>query len=344
MRTALKRRFFLTFLLLIVTSGAASFYGAAAGAPEKSAKKPVLNGTFIQLLDENGSWSRARWEQLFNSFQAIGLTQVVIQWSHLDDRAFYASPATGGTPKPIEIILQLAQARGIEVYLGLAAESRYWEMIKLPPAGQKEYLKQLRWKSEEVARQLAGTALSYEAFKGWYIPEEIDDLTWRPPASRQLLFQHLKELSAFLKQLTPGEQVLLSAFSSARMDPDTYQQFWSDLLRQSSVDILLFQDAAGTGKLPRELLPIYLKALRSATDASNKKLQVVVELFEMVSETPFKALPAPIKRVKQQLQVAGDYASGGINAFSVPDYMLLEGSAPAKELFDGYLKYREGHP
>ena len=344
MRTALKRRFFLMFLLLIIASGAAPLPGAAAGAPEKSIRKPVLNGTYIQLLDQHGSWSRARWEQLFTSFQAIGLTQVVIQWSLLDDSAFYAGPATGEMPKPVEIILQLAQARGIEVYLGLAAESRYWEMIKLPPAGQEEYLKKLRWKSEQVARQLAGTASGYQSFKGWYIPEEIDDLTWRAPASRQLLFQHIKELSAFLKHLTPGELVLLSAFSSARMDPDSYREFWRDLLRQSSVDILLFQDAAGTGQLPRELLPIYLKALRCATDASNKKLQVVVELFEMVSETPFKALPAPIKRVKQQLQVAGDYASGGISAFSVPDYMLLEGSAKAKELLDGYLKYREGHP
>lgn len=311
------------------------------GELAQRSERPVLNGTFIQLLEENGKWNSTRWERLFDFFQSVGLTEVVVQWSLLDSSAFHV-PNSGEPLAPVGMILEAAESRGIDVYLGLAAESRYWEMIKQPPAGQEEYLRQLRLKSERVAREVAPLAAKYQAFKGWYISEEIDDLSWRAPRSRQVLYRHLKELSSNLKKLTPGDEVLLSAFSNARMSPDSFQEFWRDLLRESSIDILLFQDGAGVGKLPEELLPVYLKAVRAATDASKKKLQVVVELFETVSESPFAARPAPFRRVARQLETAGRFASGGINAFSVPDYMSHDGSAAAKELSEGYLRYKLG--
>jgi len=336
-------KFRLLFSLLMFIACAMAVSAAGAGdLPDRSARRPLLNGTFIQLLEENSSWSRARWERLFDSFRDMGLTRVVIQWSVHDDTAFYATEANPQTQAPLDLILQLADERGMEVHVGLAAESRYWEAIKRPPAGQEEYLKRLRWKSEGVALEVSAVASRYRAFKGWYIPEEIDDLTWRQPKSRALLFRHLSELSASLRRISPGGTIMLSAFCKARMDPDTYREFWSDLLRESSVDILLFQDGAGAGELPRELLPVYLKAARSATDANNKELQVVVELFEMVSESPFKAIPAPLRRVRDQLRVAGEFATGGVNSFSVPDYMSLDGSAAARELYDSYLKYKGG--
>lgn len=335
--TALRLLLLALWFMVLTAAGAAT----AADLPSPSVR-PVLNGTFIQLLAEHNSWSRERWQKLFHSFEALGLTQIVVQWSQHDQLPFYGDVESQQTPSAIGTILELAQSRGIEVYLGLAADSRYWEAIQRPAAGQEEYLRRLRWKSERVARELAALAGRYRSFKGWYIVEEIDDLNWRPPASRQALYRHLKQLSSFLKTLTPGGQVLLSAFCQARMDPEAYREFWRDLLRESSVDLLLFQDGAGVGKLPRDLLPLYLKAVRGATDASGRKLQVVVELFHMVSEAPFQAVPAPMARVREQLRVAGEFASGGINSFSVPNYMAPEESAAARELYLGYLQYKGG--
>jgi hypothetical protein len=276
-------------------------------------------------------------------FQSIGLQQVVVQWTLYDNRAFYSTTAFAPLPHPpLEIILELAEARGIELYLGLAAESRYWEMIKQPPQQLEEYLKLLRWRSEHVAQEVAKLARGYRLFKGWYIPEEIDDLTWRPAKERELLHQHIKQLSAYLKRLTPAGSVLISCFSNARMDPDSYQAFWQTMLRETSVDMLLFQDGVGTGKLSAELLPLYLKAVRAATTANGKRLQVVVEVFAMASESPFKATSAGILRVKQQLRVAAEYSTGGINSFSVPDYMSPEGGSVALELLNNYQKYKRG--
>lgn len=317
--------------------------GVDAGASNNPEGRPLLNGTFIQLLEQNGNWDQARWGRLFDSFQVLGLKQIVIQWTLHDDRAFFTTNTFEQVPlPPLETILELAEAKGIKLYLGLAAESHYWEMIKQPPVRQEEYLNRLRWKSERVAQEVAAVATKYKAFKGWYIPEEIDDLTWRPPKARVLLYRHLKKLSGFLKKLTPRGMVVLSSFSNASMDPDSYEAFMYNLLGETSVDILLFQDGAGVAKLPSELIPRYLKAAKNATDANGKKLQVVAELFAVVSESPFKAIPAPIFRITQQLKTAVNYATDGINSFSVPDYMSQEGGVAAMELLSGYLKYKGG--
>jgi hypothetical protein len=344
MRSPLKILFFqMLSLLLVVAAGAASIPGTGAETFGNPEKRPLLNGTFIQLLEQNGRWNHARWERQFDYFKAIGLQQVVIQWTLHDNRAFFATQTFEQAPLlPLETILELAEARGIELYLGLAAESRYWDMIKQIPVYQEEYLNRLRMKSERVAQEVAAIATQYKAFRGWYIPEEIDDLTWRSPKTRKLLHQHLKQLSGFLKKLTPDGKVLLSGFSNSRMSPDSYGAFWNALLKETSVDILLFQDGTGTAKLTSDLLPSYLKAVRRATDANGKKLQVVVELFTVVSEFPFKAVPAPILRVTQQLRIADDYATGGINSFSVPDYMSLEGGDAAMELLHNYQEYKKG--
>lgn len=316
---------------------------ADAETPVTLQKQPLLSATFIQLSEQNSCWERDRWERLFDTFQTIGLRQIVLQWTLHDNRAFYATRTFDQQPHPpLEIILELAEARGIEIYLGLAADSHYWEMVKQPPQQLEEYLKRLRWRSERTAQEVATIANEFRAFKGWYIPEEVDDLTWRPAKERALLQQHIKQLSAYLKKLTPAGLVLVSGFSNARMSPNSYQQFWQDLLRETSIDMLLFQDGAGTGKLPGELRPLYLQAVRDAATANGKKLQVVIELFEMASESPFKASPATISRVTQQLHVAAEFANGGFNSFSVPDYMSPEGGALALKLLNDYHKHKGG--
>lgn len=332
-------------VFVIITAGIATnpSYGANSELPVIIDKQPVLSGTFIQILEQNADLSRPGLEKLFDAFQALGLRRVVVQWTLFDNKAFFVTTTFKQAKQPpLETMLELAEARGIDLYLGLAAESGYWEMIKQPPAGLKEYLNQLRWKSERVAQEIAVVAAGYGSFKGWYIPEEIDDVTWRSPESRALLYQHLKQLTGFIKKLTPSRPVMLSGFTSARMAPDAYREFWQTLLETTSVDILIFQDGFGTGTVPGELMPLYLKAVRQAADANHKKLQIVVELFTVLSESPFQAIPAPFTRMKQQLLLADDYATDGINSFSVPDYMLRTGDAAAAELLRDYQKYRKG--
>lgn len=325
---------------MLVIAVAAVALPAQAGEIGPSYPRPVVSGTFMQLLEKHGDWSQARWEKLFDRFQSVGLRQIVVQWAVSDNLAFYPTQSFRQAPKPpLEKILQMAEARGIEVYIGLAHDPLYWEKIQQAPLYLEEDLSRLRLKSERVAREVAGLALKYRSFKGWYITEEIDDVTWRSSRKRTLLYRHIGQLSRFLKELVPGGAVMLSAFSSDQMAPDSYGEFLQKLLSEAPADILLFQDSIGTGKLSLDDLPLYLQAVRNATDAQQRKLQVVVELFQTVSESPFAAKPADMPRIGRQLKIAARYSSAGIGSFSMPDYLFPgDGDADAPLLQD-YQRY-----
>ena len=86
-------------------------------------------------------------------------------------------------------------------------------------------------------------------------------------------------------------------------------------------------------------LTLYLGALRQAVQTQSRELQVVVELFRQVSERPFRAQPASWDLVLRQLEVAARFATDGILAFSVPEYMTPLGGPEADKLFKAYLQY-----
>lgn len=312
----------------------------APAEPPGTISRPLVTGTFIQLHEKHGGWSQARWEKLFDQFHSLGVRQVVVQWAVSGDLAFYPTQSfRQASCPPLETILQLAEARGIEVCIGLANDPLYWEKIQQAPPALEEYLGRLRLRSEQVAREVAALSIKYRAFKGWYISEEIDDSSWGPARKRALFYEHLGQLSRFLKKISPNSTIMVSAFSGNRMSPDAYGDFLQKLLAESMVDILLFQDSIGTGKLSLEHLPLYLKAVRHATDAHDKKLQVVVELFQIVSETPFGARSAEMSRIVQQLKLAAGFANAGIGSFSIPDYMFAENGAELSPLLQEYRRY-----
>lgn len=312
----------------------------ALAEPPGTIPRPLVSGTFIQLHEKHGDWSQARWEKQFELFQSLGVRQVVVQWVVSGNLAFYTTQSFRQAPRPpLETILQLAEVRGIEVYIGLAYDPLYWEKIQQTPSYLEEYLYRLRLNSELAAREVAPLSMKYRMFKGWYISEEIDDSSWGPARKRTLFYEHLGRLSRFLKKISPDSTIMVSAFSGNRMSPDAYGDFLQKLLAETGVDVLLFQDSIGTGKLALEHLPLYLKAVRDATDAQGKKLQVVVELFQVVSESPFGAKPAGMKRVGQQLKIAAGYANAGIGSFSIPDYMFAENGDADASLLQEYRRY-----
>jgi len=332
-----KRLRFIALLGLLVALLAAA---PVSAEPPGTISRPLVNGTFIQLHEKHGGWSKARWEKLFDQFHSLGVRQVVVQWAVSGDLAFYPTQSFRQAARPpLETILQLAEARGIEVYIGLANDPLYWEKIQQTPSYLEEYLYRLRLNSELAAREVAPLSMKYRMFKGWYISEEIDDSSWGPARKRALLYGHIGQLSRFLKKITPKATIMVSAFSGNRMSPDSYGDFLRELLAETGVDVLLFQDSIGTGKLALEHLPLYLRALRDAADAHGKKLQVVVELFQVVSESPFGAKPADMKRVGRQLKIAADFANAGIGSFSIPDYMFAENGDADASLLQEYRRY-----
>lgn len=327
----------IAFLLssIVCISTTPSAFAADEQAPLR------IQGTFIQLLSSHGEWHKDRWEALFTQFKELGLSRLVVQWSLYEDLAFFqTSDYRSVSHPPLENILALADAAGIDVFVGLYHDPNYWKNIDQGTDLVKPYLQHIRYHSTVLAKSLTPLLKQHASFRGWYISEEIDDISWQMQEKRHVLFEHLHLLSEYLHKLTPNEQVAISGFSNAATDPETFEIFWSSLLQVAPIDIVLFQDGIGVNKLGFRELPFYLRAMNNAVVANARDLMVVIEIFSQtegipLDNNPFLAVPAPLERIEHQLQVSSEYSEKNI-AFSIPEYMNRQGSPEAQLLYEHY--------
>jgi hypothetical protein len=322
---------------------AALFAGFLALAQTPDAEHR-LKGTFLQLTNAQATWQTDNWVQLFDYFRELRLSELFVQWSLHDQTAFYASSAFKPvTTPPLELLMTLADQRSLQIWIGLAHDPQFWEKVNNDSASVKGYLRVQRERSLLVARELAAVVQSHPSFAGWYVTEEIDDLNWRPLEARDVLFDYLGGLTTSLRQITGNKvPIAVSSFSNAALDPVAFEKFWSTLLARAPIDVVLFQDGIGAAKLDLEHLPLYLASMRRAVDQTSRSLRVVVEVFEQVdglpiNDKPFRAIPAPLDRIDQQSQIAARYATHGLIAFSVPEYLTPIGGMEAATLFSRYV-------
>ena len=310
--------------------------------PSQAPSEARLNGTFIQLLEAHGSWTSSQWDQLFDWLRSVGINHLVVQWSVFDDLAFYPSTAFHSVENsPLETVLKLADSSHMSILVGLVHDAAYWSNIQGGPASVNSYLRKLRERSATAARELNPILGHYRSVDGWYIPQEIDDVNWRSPETRQLVLDHLGGLTRDLRRLNPAMTLAISTFSQAQSSPHGFEQFWDELFRCASIDAVLFQDGIGANKLEMNEVPIYLGALQNAVQKNSRKLRVVVELFRQVAGPPidnsaFRAVPASLDRIRLQIELGAKFSRGGIIGFSVPEYMSPLGGEAGKDLWSRY--------
>jgi Domain of unknown function (DUF4434) len=308
--------------------------------PEAEATCPGLNSTFLQLTEAQLTRPAAEWRQLFEEFREIGINTVFLQWTVVDRKPlFQTARHEMGASTPLALILDLAEQSGVRVWFGLAFDSSYWEEIKQPPGMLRPYfhrrLQDLAGFLDNLNATTAGAP-----FAGWYIPDEIDDRTWLDPEKRAILKKYLAETVALLKARRPGSRVAISAFSNSFADPDLLASFWADVIRASGIDLLLFQDGVGEGKVALENIGLYYGALDRAVRSVGAQLGAVVELFSLTSDG--HRLPAGTSRIREQIVIAHQLTSFPVVAFSIPDYMSRLAGRRASDLLSGFLSSQRG--
>lgn len=321
--------------------------GCLAGAGHtQTAPQPALTGTFIQPTAETSNWHQNDWSTLFEHFRQLRLKHIVVQWTAFDDQVFFDSETYRAVPNPpLEHILRLADELNMDVLVGLAHHSEYWDKIKRPPALLEVYFGRRRVAAQALIRELAAQLRKHPSFAGWYLCDEIDDVNWRTPERRSVLHAYLRGLTDDIRRVDTKGKVAISGFSNAALSPGGLAAFWDELLRAASIDILLFQDGVGAEKLQLTELPIYLDALQPLFQDNPRELRVVVELFQQIpaADGEFRAVPAPLERISRQLHVASRYTTRPM-AFSVPDYMNPSHGAEQTSLFNSYLRNLEPAP
>ena len=310
-----------------------------AAEPQTEAACPGLKGTFLQLTDAQLARPSEEWRRLFDELRNIGINTLFLQWTVIDHKPLFRTARHETTDStPLAAILDLAARSGIRVWFGLALDSSYWEEIKQPAELLKPYFRRRLQELVGFLDDLTATAAG-APFAGWYIPDEIDDRTWLDPTKRAILQKYLAETVTLLKARRPGSKVAISGFSNSFADPDLLASFWTDVIRASGIDLLLFQDGVGEGKVALRDIGLYYEALDRAVRGAGAQLGAVVELFNLVPDG--HRLPAPLNRIREQIATANRLTSFPAVAFSVPDYMSHLAGRQAGDLLSNYLSMQK---
>lgn len=303
---------------------------------------PHFTGTFVQPLGSHDQWSQEQWEQLFTALAAIGVRELVVQWSVSDQTPFYESAHfKAGHQTVLPRIMTAAEAHGFHVLIGLVHDNAYWRKIDRDPKLVRVYFKRLLHDSLIAAREITKNFGNSPAFAGFYIPQEIDDRTWLFPERSAVLVGFLADVRAGLREIAPQAPVAISGFSNAFADPELLQRSWQTILETSGIDRVLFQDGIGVGKLDLNDADVFLTAVATAARAAGKTFTPIVETFTQVdgpplNQKPFRAEPAPLDRIIRQLALVDRMPHAGIMAFSLPEYCSPFGVPGAGTLYEAY--------
>lgn len=338
-RTVIKLiRWICVFLLM------ANLQAAAAADPKDRgavASAGCLRGTFIQLVSDNWSWPKERWEQLFSQLDDLKISKVIVQWSVIDGQALYPSRNFKSTGQPVlEWILSLADKYRMSVMVGLVHQSSHWEVVGKVDQ-RNAYLVSELGRIAQSVDELVPIVAGHESFGGWYISQEIDDLNWKDQTSNDNLRSFLFQTTTLLKTVTPKARVGVSAFANNATAPEEIGAFWNRMLAQvKNLDIVYFQDGIGVHKLDLTNLPAYYKAMNTVAANNKREMVPVIELFTQtggmpINDNPFTATAAPLERVLDQIALADAYSNNHV-VFSVPEYLSSFKDLPAQEAFDKY--------
>ncbi len=306
-------------------------------SPARAGESAVpLRGSFIQLNRELAENDGAWWDGLFSRLSAAGLGEVIIQYlaEGLGEEGVDYTPA-------LDHIFAAAERNGVGLVLGLEHDPDYWVEITAPEKVLRDYFLLRASRNLRLQQRLLELYGERPLWTGYYIPDEIDDLSWREPERRRLVADYLRILTARIREADPGREISASAFFRSRTEPSLAARNLFGITGDS-LDLLLLQDGQGGGDPSPGVLPLYYRSLIEERPGSERpRLAAVVEIFEETTAPggDFAARPAPPGAVERRLRAAAEYFPA-IYLFSFAAYADPEKGERAAAVYDILLRYR----
>ena len=314
---------------------------AGLAATSVAATQPRLSGTFVQLTRAVATNSVAQWRADIEAAKAVGVTNLVVQWS-AEPPVAYVGTSTNDLPfcpesyATLERLFEAVKDSGVTVQLGLMNDSGYWRAITARDRVLRDYFLLRVARNERLQKLLLARFGSRPEWTGYYLSEEIDDLTWRNAARSAYMRDYLALMVRRLRANDPGRSVAVSAFFRGRTAPDIFARTLLALTTNATdrLDAVLVQDGVGVGDPPVTYVPGYFRTLRDLWTDDAPRLLAVAELFEQTSREgePFAARPADPARVAEQLKAVAPCVDG-IVAFTLKDYADPAGGAAGAALY-----------
>jgi hypothetical protein len=294
---------------------------AACDAP------PAIGGTFVQLWRSHLDWSRDQWRERLTATHALGCKEIFVQWVGIDsepDSTWIAPDSM------VQLLLDESAELGMGVHLGVPYDERWWSAIgNKNDAVLDAFLASTRERSASYMQTALWTL--HDAFRGWYIPYELEQYHWADPARLDKLAGWLGSFSE-VAVATSGQPPTVSTYYSQLPTTGTLADMWSTLLDRVNVHPMI-QDGVGVAGIGNYDA---LKPLHDMLIARGAKFDLIAELFEQLPATngdgtDFKARSASFRRIEAQWKIARDYGAQRIVAFSLDPWVLGD-SAEARSL------------
>lgn len=318
-----------SLIMILSTSLALAVHGRTA----------TPTGSFIQLNRALAARTTAEWRRDMEKMRQIGIRSLLVQWSAEPDISYLiliSDPLTYSEQyRALERILSAAEETDMQVHLGLFHDPDYWTAITARDPVLRDYFLVSAARHETLQKALLERFGPHPAWVGYYIPEEIDDLSWREPQRAARFNQYLALLCERLRANDPERSIRVSAFFRSRTAPAVFRDTLLRIVENSGLDGVLLQDGTGTGDPHEPYLPFYYKVLTESWPANAPRLSCVIEVFEQTSveDAPFTAKPAPSERVRRQMEHAARFFDKLI-LFTFTDYADPDLGPEARALYE----------
>ena len=277
-----------------------------------SGQRAPLNGTFIQLNRSYTNKTAEAWVQDMERMRQAGIDTLIVQWCAQDQIAYVTNTISSYAeqlPGVLDTFFDAVKDRGFTVHLGLHNDSAYWQQIRGRDRVVRDYFLVRIAQNERLQKALLARYGGRAEWAGYYIPDEIDDLTWRMPERRTLVRDYISLMTERLRANDAGRLVSVSTFFRGRTAPDIYATNLLNIVcggPSNQVDAVLVQDGVGVGDPPPSYVSIYFDELNIAWTTNAPALWGVVEAFQQTSKgsEPFAAVPTAPARLQQQVETA----------------------------------------
>jgi hypothetical protein len=330
-------------VLLAVSNGLAYMVSTPNGVAASTLRSdmcvaPAINSTFIQPLNALRGRGLKYWLDHMANLKQLGISEVYLQWMEINNTSFVVPSEQYQFLAPI---LAAAEQSGVGLRFGLSTDLVGTGMYYATPTKLAAYLANLRKASLRIAAQLQSVAAPSPAFRGWYLPEEIDDLAISDGARSRVWVHHLVAMVDELKVYGGQTSVAISTYVTGAQQPSQFGAFWGQVWDHVPLTVLV-QDGYGVNHLaiPADIKHYYAALDREAT-RRNRDWGIIIELFQQIegppiNEGPYKDIPAPIERIIEQITLAEKFPKASRAAYSAHEHMSQTAGMKARALAEAY--------
>ena len=202
----------------------------------------ALTGTFLQLFGKD-DWSEAQWDEFLTEIKDVGMNTLIVQYTAFknpsNDITWFNSANTFTATKSkntLQRLLASAGRKAIEVYIGLHFDDTYWHH-QTDVAWLQTQANHCIAIAEEIQAQFG----THAAFKGWYIPHELEPNAYNTDEKVRLFReQFIDRISNRLHQLNNKPVSIAAFWNSSLSTPEQLQHFMAELSKSNLQIVMLF--------------------------------------------------------------------------------------------------------